>query len=60
MHVHILTMVWDQKRGDWNLHRGAHISKQLCKSDEADMESQENMHTCNDAYTCPVQDMGPH
>ena len=53
MHVHILTKVWDQKTGDWDMHAGpqmgTHVCTQLCKWDGADSGSQVDMYTCTDA-----------
>ena len=47
--VYILTKIWDQKRGDWDMpagHTWEHICMQLCKGG-----SQVDMHTCTDACT---------
>ena len=63
VHAHILTKVWDQNRGDWNLHTGWHSSThfctQLCKGVGADMESWLDIHTHTDACTHSNQYIGP-
>ena len=62
MHAHILTKVWNPdiwvtgahtwgQRGAHNgMHRGTHICAQPSKVDEANVESQVDMHTCT--YIC--------
>ena len=38
MHIHILSKVWEQKTGDWDMHtgayRGIHVCAHLCKGME--------------------------
>ena len=61
-HVHILTKVWAQMRGDWDMHMGplmgAHVCMQLCKGSGRDVRSWVDMHTCSDACTHSKQDVG--
>ena len=62
MHVHILTKVLDQKRGDLTYTRGQtgmHICTQLCKGDVTDMGCQVDKHTCTDVCTHSNQGTGP-
>ena len=52
MHVHMLTMVWEQRRGDIKTHaepdRCELVYMQICKGSAADIESQVNMHSFTD------------
>ena len=54
VHAHILTKVWAQKVGDWNMYTRpnmiAHFPTTMQRA-EADMESWVDMHTCTDAFT---------
>ena len=61
MHVHILTKVWDQMRGYWDVHtgphRGTHLCTQLCKGWRS-MAFQMDKYTHTDACLQPSQDVG--
>ena len=54
-HKHILTKVWDCKRGNLNTYlgpyRGTHICVQLCKGVHIDVGSQVDLHSCTDVCT---------
>ena len=52
MHAHILTKVWEQKRGHCDMQKGdAHVCTELCKRVGANLEIQVDMYICTDACT---------
>ena len=56
IHVNILTKLWYQKRGNWEIHKephkGAYVCTQLCKGGGAHVWSQVDMHILqSDAVT---------
>ena len=62
IHVYILTKVWDQIMGDWDMHtglpRGVLVCTHLFKRGGTDMGSQVDMYTCTDACTHSNQNFG--
>ena len=63
MYVHIATKVWDQKRGNRDMHTGLHrggdVCAQLFKGVGVDVGSQVYIHTSTGACTDSKEGVGP-
>ena len=62
MHVYLLTKVWNQVTGGWDIHtgpyRGAHIPMHLVKRGGVDLWAEIDIHSYADAYKPSDQGMG--